>query len=83
MNPEQLLLCVEHAIATRPPSDRKTYRLVLKNRQILCVPTGSLEPIEVEFGRYPTDTLDAGLTTDEWDRLKLKISNVLRQKGLL
>ena len=80
MNPEQMLITVEHAIRTHPDYPTDEWVICFLKNEIQCLPKASVLNDGNIFGQYNTDELTNGLTNLQWIALKQKMSLFFESK---
>lgn len=75
MNPQQMLIAVQEAIETRPPSTSKSYHICIQEGEICCLPQShGIEQHPVFFILREKELRD-GLTNPQWEILLKALAN--------
>ncbi|KKN02825.1 hypothetical protein LCGC14_1113930 [marine sediment metagenome] len=70
------------AIKNRPHSESKTYALLVRNKQILCISKDKCEKLDNHLAVCTSYRLECGFTSAEWQQIKQKIACFIKG-GLL
>ncbi len=81
-NPREYLETIKVVIEHRENSNAKTFALVVRNKQILCIPTSHVQQLDNRLRLLSSHILQYGLSSQEWTDLERKVAR-LQKEGLL
>lgn len=81
-NPREYLETIRTVIEHRGSSNEKTFALVVRNKQVLCIPKSQVQRLDTYLKQLPSLKLQRGFTDSEWAGLEKKVAR-LQKGGLL
>lgn len=81
-NPREYLETIRVVIEHRPISNEKTFALVVRNKQILCIPKSQVLKLDSHLKLISNHALQYGFSDREWTDLERKVAK-LQKGGLL
>lgn len=81
-NPREYLETIRTVIEHRGSSNEKTFALVVRNKQVLCIPKTQVQKLDTHLKVLSGHMLQHGLCEGEWNILERQIAR-LQKAGLL